>query len=68
VLTIGEPDTWSWETDGLARQIADATTVHVRRTEDGGVTVIESDVHVVVDGDGRVRWFTDCGDPKAGAT
>lgn len=66
VLEVGGTGTWSWETDGLARDIPDATTVRVRRTEDGD-TFIENDTHVVVGDDGLVRWFTDCGTPKEGA-
>jgi hypothetical protein len=66
VLSVGDTVTWSWETDGLARDIPDATTVRVRRTEDGD-TFIENDTHVVIGADGLVRWFTDCGTPKEGA-
>lgn len=67
VLSVGGPALWSWMTDDIARDIDEALTVRVRRTEDAGVTYIESDVHFVVGGGGLIRWFTDCGTPKAGA-
>jgi hypothetical protein len=66
VQSVGATATWSWETDGLARDIPDATTVTVRRTEDG-TSFVEGESHIVTGDDGRTRWFTDCGSPKEGA-
>jgi hypothetical protein len=66
LLEVGTTGTWSWETDGLARDIPGTTTVHIRRTDDGE-TYFEQDAHIVTGGDGITRWFTDCGTPKEGA-
>ena len=65
VLEVGGTDVFVWGTDGLRRKVADATTVRIRFTEDGS-TFIETDAHIVQDGE-LMRWFTDCGTPKAGA-
>lgn len=66
VLSTGGIAPWRWETDGLAREIPETLTVRLRRTEDGGETFVENDVHVVVAGP-LIQWFTDCGTPKEGA-
>ncbi len=65
IIAVGATDTWAYALDGLTRDIPDALTVTIRRTE-GGVTN-EADSHVVVADDGTIRWFTDCGNPKEGA-
>jgi hypothetical protein len=66
VLSVGGTGPWQWETDAVSREIPDALTVRVRRTEDGGATFVENDVHVVASGP-VLQWFTDCGTPKEGA-
>jgi hypothetical protein len=65
VLSTGAVQPWDWVTDGITRTVTDAIPVRVTRTENGS-TYSESDTHVVRT-DGRVRWFTDCGAPVAGA-
>lgn len=65
VLSVGDVGSFVYETDGVRRRVQGATTVRIRFTEDG-TTFIETDSHVVLEGD-RFLWFTDCGTPKAGA-
>lgn len=67
VVSIGEVGLWEWTTDGLTRAVADATTV-LTRTTSNGTTFTDGEAHVQIDSAGFVRWFTDCGTPKEGAS
>jgi hypothetical protein len=66
VLSVGRTKVFHWETDGISRDVAHATTVRIRFTEDGD-TFIETDTHLVARDDGSLLFLTDCGIPKAGA-
>ena len=65
VLSVGDVAPFVYETDGLRRRVEGATTVRIRFTEDGS-TFVETDTHIVLNGD-RFLWLTDCGAPLAGA-
>jgi hypothetical protein len=60
VISVSEPATYAWTTDGLTTDIPDTLTVQVTRTSSQGTTT--QDVHITPI-DGTFRWFTDCGDP-----
>lgn len=66
VLSVGRPKVFLWKTDGVRRDIAHATTVRIRFTEDGN-TFVETDTHLVARDDGSFLFLSDCGAPKAGA-
>jgi hypothetical protein len=66
LVEVVQVGTWDWTTDGITRSVEGATTVTTRTTSDG-TTFDQAESHVVVDGDGFVHWFTDCGVPKGGA-
>ena len=66
ILKVGGTKVFHWETDGISRDVAHATTVRIRFTEDGD-TFIETDTHLVARDDGSFSFLTDCGTPKAGA-
>lgn len=62
VLGVSEPGPWQWEIDDRTTSIADAYTVNVSRTSRGETSTLE--MHLAPDDEGRVSWFTDCGDPS----
>lgn len=61
VIDVAGPAAWDWVSDEVVTTIPDAYTVTLERTVDGQTSQIESHV---VQADGEVRWFTDCGDPR----
>lgn len=60
IREIAEPGPFDYETDGRTETIADSIGIEVERLE-GGQTIIQ-EVHVI-EVDGELRWFTDCGNP-----
>lgn len=62
VVSVGEPEPWAWETDGLSTTV-DATPVTVKRSGPDG-TVIDGVIHLA-EAEGEIRWFTDCGTPSS---
>ncbi|HEY7628412.1 MAG TPA: hypothetical protein VH761_15170 [Ilumatobacteraceae bacterium] len=65
-VEIVEVGAWDWTTDDITRTIEAVTTVKTRTTSDG-TTFDDTESHVIVDDNGFVYWFTDCGSPKGGA-
>lgn len=60
VLSVGEPERWTWEMDGVSTDIEDAIPVELRLA--GRIEAASSEAHVATV-DGELRWFTDCGEP-----
>jgi hypothetical protein len=52
---------WTWERDGQTLLIDDAYTVLVDRTIQGAVE--QAEVHLALQDDASLGWFTDCGEP-----
>lgn len=65
ILEVGDTSDWDYQTDGLSTTVPNTYTVLANLTS-GGETV-QSEVHFAVGEDGKLRWFTDCGEPQAGA-
>ena len=62
VVSVGAPEPWAWETDGLSTVVT-ATPVEVKRTGADGA-VVDAVIHLA-DAEGELRWFTDCGTPSS---
>lgn len=60
VLGSAPPEPWTWELDGASTEIDPAIAVDIRLS--AGEASVEQEAHLAV-ADGRMRWFTDCGDP-----
>jgi hypothetical protein len=60
VSELGPPGTFSWQSDGLARDVPDTNTAIA--TQNG----TSQPIHLALV-DGTWRWFADCGTPQAGA-
>jgi hypothetical protein len=61
VLGVNAFGFWLWELDGSRTYIEDTYSVDVNVHSEQGVT--QQEIHIAVDQDGMLGWFTDCGDP-----
>ena len=62
VVSVGAPEPWAWETDGLSTTVQ-ATPVMVKRSGPDGA-VVDGVIHLA-EAEGEIRWFTDCGTPSS---
>jgi len=60
-----EAQVGSTGTGDIAADVPGTYTVTVEITV-GDADPVTQDTHLTVDGDGQIRWFTDCGEPVAG--
>lgn len=58
IISLGP---WDWTMDGRTTPIESAYTVQVRVESDQGES--QQQLHLAQGPDGRLTWFTDCGDP-----
>jgi hypothetical protein len=61
VLGVNAFGFWLWEIDGSRTYVEDTYSVDVNVHSEQGVT--QQEIHIAVDQDGMLGWFTDCGDP-----
>jgi hypothetical protein len=61
VLGVNAFGFWLWEIDGSRTYVEDTYSVDVNVNSEQGVT--QQEIHIAVDQDGMLGWFTDCGDP-----
>jgi hypothetical protein len=62
VVSVGAPEPWAWETDGLSTTV-EATPVMVKRSGADGA-LVDGVIHLA-EAEGEIRWFTDCGTPAS---
>jgi hypothetical protein len=61
-LEITSSDPWQWEIDGHSTLIGDVYTVQASVT--AGDQTAQQTMHLSLQEDGTINWFTDCGDPQ----
>jgi hypothetical protein len=61
VLQVLSFESWTWEIDGHSILIEDAYSIQVGVSA-GGQTIQQS-MHLALDENGEITWFTDCGEP-----